>query len=303
MYKPSMSDIKNLRARSGAGIKDCKNALASNNGDFEAAMDYLRTKGIAKAAKKASRSATEGMIHAYIDGASATIVEINCETDFVARTPDFKAFVNDVAKHITQNSPNDVEDLLTQSWSQGGTVQEVLQQMVLKTGENIQLRRFSRFELQGEGLLHSYIHTGSRLGVLVEVGANTPAKATDFADDLAMHIAAARPDYVSENEIPSDVVQKEFDIQKARAIEEGKPEHIAEKMVTGRIRKWKKEISLMDQVWTHDDADKEVVGSVVKSLSSEVGDLQIRRFSTFALGEGLAKKENNFAQEVAAMTS
>jgi elongation factor Ts len=217
-YKVSMNDIKVLRARSGAGIKDCKNALKENNGDLDNAMDWLRTKGISRAAKKSSRTASEGMIHSYIHAGSrlGVIVEVNCETDFVARTDSFK----------------------------------------------------------------------------------------EFADDLAMHIAASRPEYVSQEDIPADVITKETEIQVARVVEEGKPKHIAEtRIVPGRITKWKKEISLMDQLWIHDDAGKATVNEVLNNMVHKIGEnIKIRRFVTFVLGEGLKKKENNFAEEVAAMT-
>jgi elongation factor Ts len=298
MYKATMSDIKSLRSRSGAGIKDCKTALVENDGDIQAAMDWLRAKGIAKAAKKSGRIATEGAIHSHITSNVGALIEVNCETDFVARTDGFKEFVSTVASHVVKYDVDSVDELLAQEWSEGGTIAEAVQQMVFKTGENIRLRRFSRYDLQGSGIVHSYIHTGARLGVMVEVASTSAVD--EFADDLAMHIAASRPDYVSDTHIPKDVVAKEFEIQKARVIEEGKPEHIAVKVVTGRIAKWKKEISLYDQVWIHDDNDQAKVKSVLKDLS---GDVDVRRFSTFALGEGLEKKENNFAEEVAAMTS
>lgn len=302
MYKASMADIKQLRARSGAGIKDCKNALNENNGDVQAALDFLRMKGIAKAAKKASRIATEGAIHAHIVDNVGVLLEVNCETDFVARTDAFKDFVRSVAEHIIQHQVDSVDELLEKDWSGGSSVGEAAKQMVFKTGENIRIRRFSRYSTNAGGQLHSYIHTGARLGVLVEVAAN--AQIDELAEEIAMHIAASRPEYVSSASIPEDIISKEFEIQKARVIEEGKPEHIAERIVGGRIGKWKKEISLYDQIWIHDDNDQMAVQARLQEASKSYGeDIAVSRFSTFALGEGMEKKANNFAEEVAAMTS
>jgi len=302
MYKPTMSVIKDLRSRTGAGIKDCKTALQENNGDFDSAIDWLRTKGIAKAAKKAGRAATEGIIHSAVNNGVGALVEVNCETDFVARTDGFKGFVTDLVNHLLANKPADNAELMSQSWHTGDTVEAVAQQMVFKTGENVQLRRFEIFA--SSNILHSYIHTGARLGVLVEISADNQNDAIlEFADDLSMHIAATRPEFVSSDEIPQAVVDKEFAIQKARVMEEGKPEKIAEKVVMGRIGKWKKEISLIDQPWMHDDAGKLPVKQVVKDLSATHGNVSIVRFTTFELGEGLEKKANNFAEEVAQMSN
>ena len=191
-YKPTMTEIKELRERTGAGIKDCKNALVETAGDVESAIDVLRKKGIAKAAKKSGRATAEGRIRVEIDGNKGVIVEVNCETDFVGNTDEFMAFVKDVALHILKNEPADVEELKGQMWNETSTVQEAIQQMVVKTGENIQLRRFVLVNTTNN--FFSYVHTGDRLGVLGEY--QSAEEYQDFASDLAMHIVAQRPQYI-----------------------------------------------------------------------------------------------------------
>ena len=309
-YKASMADIKVLRERTGAGIKDCKTALVQNEGDFEAAIDWLRTKGMAKAAKKSGRIASEGKIYSSIKEGNAVIVEINCETDFVARTNDFQSFVDEMAEHIIQHQPTSLDELMGQNWHGGGDVSAALQNMVVKTGENVKVRRYELFV--GNGLLHSYIHTGDRLGVILELNAGSGALSHDdlkeFAEDLAMHIVASRPDYISAADIPSDILEKETNIQKARLKEDeknkNKPDNIIDKIVIGRVNNWKKEISLFDQAWIHDDKGKVKVSSVLKDLGQKVGDeINISRFVTFELGEGIQKKVSNLADEVAAMSA
>jgi elongation factor Ts len=346
-YKASMGDIKVLRERTGAGIKDCKTALVETLGDYEAAIDWLRTKGMAKAAKKSGRIASEGRIYSSIKEGNAVIVEINCETDFVARTADFQSFVDEIAAHILVHKPSSIDELLTQSWHDGGDVSAALQNMVVKTGENVKVRRYELFV--GDGLLHSYIHTGDRLGVILEIGSKGDSldmldsagnkvgglsgemtdvdgdgdidsitqhsskspqidEIIDFAEDLAMHIVASRPDYISAADIPTAILEKETDIQKARLKEDeknkNKPENIIDKIVIGRINNWKKEISLFDQAWIHDEKGKQKVSSVIKELGQKVGDqINVRRFATFELGEGIEKKVSNLADEVAAMSA
>jgi elongation factor Ts len=261
MYKATMNDIKSIRQRTGAGIKDCKTALTENEGDFDAAIDWLRTKGIAKAAKKAGRIATEGSILCCISNGSGAIVEVNCETDFVARTDDFKGFSKSLTEFIANNRPSDIDALMAMTWD-GKPVVEHFQSMVVKTGENVQLRRFSCIESNG-GYIGSYIHTGSRLGTLFAVDAESKALEEEnvkvFCSELGLHLAARRPQFTSVDVIPEAVVTKEREIQVARAVEEGKPVHIAEKMVNGRLGKWKKQITLVDQIWMGDDDGKQTV--------------------------------------------
>ena len=305
MAKVNMADLKALRERSGAGLKDCKNALIESAGDMEAAMDWLRAKGIAKAAKKSSRIATEGMVHAFITSSANTgsLIEINCETDFVGKTAEFQGFVAEMAEHVATNTPADVEALLEQNWmfDTGLTVKEKMNSMVLSTGENVNVRRF--VNLSGD-YVAEYIHAGSRLGVILNVSVDgidtSNADFRSFVEDLTMHIAANRPEFVSDAEIPAEVITKETEIQVARAMEEGKPQNIAEKMVVGRINKWKKEISFMDQIF--DDENKTTVAKEIANKGSEFGgSFTVNSFITFALGEGMEKKVDNFAEEVAAM--
>ncbi len=306
MAKVNMADLKALREKSGAGLKDCKNALVETSGDMDAAMDWLRAKGIAKAAKKSSRIATEGMVHAFI-GANATsgaMIEINCETDFVGKTAEFQGFVAQMSEHVSTNTPADVEALQDQSWlfDDGKTVKEVMNGMVLSTGENVNVRRF--VNMNGD-YVAEYIHAGSRLGVLLSVsvdGCDTGSEDfRSFIEDISMHIAANTPEFVSDAEIPAEVINKETEIQVARAMEEGKPQNIAEKMVVGRINKWKKEISLMDQIF--DDENKTTVAKELANKGTEFGgSITIDGFVVYKLGEGMEKKVDNFAEEVAAMS-
>ena len=305
MARVNMADLKSLRERSGAGLKDCKNALLESNGDMDAAMDWLRAKGIAKAAKKSSRIATEGMIHAFIsaDATSGSLIEINCETDFVGKTAEFQGFVAQMSEHVATNTPADVAGLQEQIWLFDGsqTVKEVMNGMVLSTGENVNVRRF--VNITGD-YVAEYIHAGSRLGVILNVSVDgIDTSNTDFrsfVEDLTMHIAANRPEFVSDAEIPAEVIAKETSIQVARAMEEGKPQNIAEKMVVGRINKWKKEISFMDQIFD-DDNKTSVAKEIAKKGPEFGGSFYVSSFVTFALGEGMAKKVDNFAEEVAAM--
>jgi elongation factor Ts len=297
-YKPTMTEIKELRERTGAGIRDCKLALVDTEGNIESAIDELRKKGIAKAAKKSGRAAAEGRIRVEIDGNRGVIVEVNCETDFVGKTDEFLGFVGDVAKHILNNNPSNVEDLKAQSWDQEITVEQAVQQMVLKTGENIQLRRFAI--INTENNIFSYVHTGDRLGVLGEY--QSADELEDFASDLAMHIVAQRPQYILSSDIPTDVVSKEHEIQseriKADPKFDGKPEKVLKGALNGRLSKWKKSITLMDQAWEHDDSGKVSVTKAIKELGTQIS---VVSFHTFELGEGIEKKESNLADEVAEM--
>ena len=297
-YKPSMTEIKELRDRTGAGIKDCKTALTDTSGDIEAAIDELRKKGIAKAAKKSGRAAAEGRIRVEIDGNKGVIVEVNCETDFVGNTDEFMGLVKSIARHILQHEPADVEELKGQAFDETSTVEEAIQQMVVKTGENIQLRRFVLVHTDAN--FFSYVHTGDRLAVLGEY--QSAEELSDFASDLAMHIVAQRPQYIELNEIPSELVSKEEEIQaeriKADPKFEGKPEKVITGALKGRIDKWKKSISLMEQSWEHDESGKVSVSRAMKELGTPVSVLS---FHTYELGEGIEKKESNLADEVAEM--
>ena len=281
--------VKELREKTGAGMMDCKKALTETDGDLEKAAEFLREKGIAKAAKKSDRIAAEGIVEAYIseDGKKGAIVEVNSETDFVAKNEEFKTFVIDVAKQIVEKNPKDVEELLAQeSISEAGkTVKEVLVGKIATIGENMNIRRFARFE--SEGLVEKYIHGDGKIAVLV----NMKSGDKEVAKDICMQIAAARPEYLNEQSVPSERVEKEKEILKAQTMNEGKPEAIAEKIVQGRINKFYSEICLVDQEFVKDPNMK--ISQLLKEKNAEIVE-----FARFEKGEGIEKKEENFAEEV-----
>ncbi len=281
--------VKELREKTGAGMMDCKKVLTETDGDMEKAIELLRERGIAKAAKKSGRIAAEGLVEAYIseDGKVGAIVEVNSETDFVAKNEEFKTFVMNVAKQVVEKNPKDVEELLAQDSIEvpGKTVNEVLVDKIAKIGENMTVRRFARFE--SEGLVEKYIHGDGKIAVLVNMKKGTP----EVAKDICMQIAAARPEYLNEQSVPAERVEKEKEILKAQTMNEGKPEAIAEKIVQGRIGKFFSEICLVDQAFVKDPNKK--VSQVLKENDAEVVE-----FARFEKGEGIEKKEENFAEEV-----
>ena len=275
--------VKELRTRTGAGIMDCKEALKENEGDFDEAVRYLREKGLSSAAKKAGREASEGQVYASLgeDGRMGVIVEVNCETDFVARTEDFQALLETVAGHVKENGGDGLADAL----------KDVTTEAIAKLGENIVVARGERIALGGgeSGKVVSYIHPGGRIGVLLNLGCETPEKAGDgafgeTARDLAMHIAASSPQFLSEDQIPEVVLQSEREILLAQQKDSGKPENILEKIVEGRINKFKKEICLLDQLFVK-DTDK-TVQAYLKGKSAELGEeIRVSSWSRFQLGE------------------
>ncbi len=281
--------VKELRTRTGAGIMDCKEALKQNEGNFDEAVRYLREKGLSSAAKKAARAASEGQVYASLgeDGRTGAIVEVNCETDFVARTEDFHALLETVAGHVKNNGGDDLADAL----------KEVTTEAIAKLGENIVVARGERLTLgDGEsGKVVSYIHPGGRIGVLLAVGCETSEKAgnsafDETARDLAMHIAASSPQFLSEEQIPEVVLQSEREILLAQQKDSGKPENILEKIVEGRINKYKKEICLLDQEFVK-DTDK-TVQAYLKDKSAELGEeIKVSSWSRFQLGELSASGE------------
>ena len=280
--------VKNLRERTGAGMMDCKKVLTETNGDMEKAAELLRERGIAKAAKKSGRIAAEGLVAAYVseDKKVGAIVEVNAETDFVAKNAEFITFVNDIAEIVAKNNPENVEKLLEKKKkNEDRTVKEVLTDKIATIGENMTIRRFERFE--SEGLVESYIHGGGKIAVLVDFAKGD----SELAKDICMQIAAARPEYLNRESVPAERTEKEMEILKAQAMNEGKPAEIAEKMVQGRIGKFYSEICLLDQEFVKDPSIK--VGDLIKGKSAE-----IVRFARFEKGEGIEKKEENFAEEV-----
>ena len=283
------SQVKDLREKTGAGMMDCKKVLTETDGDMEKAIELLRERGIAKAAKKSGRVAAEGLVEAYIteDGKVGSVVEVNAETDFVAKNEEFKTFVANVAKQVAEKNPKDVEDLLAQESIEepGKTVNEVLIGKIATIGENMNIRRFARFE--SEGLVEKYIHGDGKIAVLV----NMKKGDKEVAKDICMQIAAARPEYLNEAAVPADRLEKEKEILKVQTMNEGKPEAIAEKIVQGRIGKFFSEVCLVDQEFVKDPSKK--VSQLLKEHDAEVVE-----FARFEKGEGIEKKEENFAEEV-----
>ena len=284
------SQVKELREITGAGMMDCKKVLTETDGDLEKAAELLRERGIAKAAKKSGRVAAEGLVEGYIseDGKVGAIVEVNSETDFVGQNEEFKTFVMDIAKQVAEKNPVNVEELLAQEsiTEAGKTVQEVLTDKIAKIGENMNIRRFERFE--STGLVEKYIHGDGKIAVLVDFAKGDKA----IAKDVCMQIAAAKPEYLKREDVPAERVEKEMEILKAQAMNEGKPAEIAEKMVQGRLGKFYGEICLVEQDFVK-DSDKKV------SKVLEENNAEIVRFARFEKGEGIEKKEENFAEEVA----
>ncbi len=281
--------VKDLREKTGAGMMDCKKVLTETDGDMERAIELLRERGIAKAAKKSDRIAAEGLVAAYVtaDKKVGAVVEVNAETDFVAKNADFRQFVADVVEQVAVKNPANVEALLEQESIKcpGKTVKDVLTDKIATIGENMSIRRFERFESQG--LVESYIHGDGKIGVLVDLAKGE----SELAKDICLQVAAARPEYLNRQTVPQEKVQKEMEILKAQAMNEGKPAEIAEKMVQGRIGKFYGEICLLEQPFVKNPDQK--VQDLVASKNAEV-----TRFARFEKGEGLEKREENFAEEV-----
>ncbi len=296
-------DVKNLRERTGCGMMDCKKALTEANGDFEKAVEYLREKGLAAATKKAGRIAADGMVYATVDKANkvGVVVEVNSETDFVAKNEQFRTFVADIADVVAKENPATVEELLTKTMPNGDTVEAALQEKILVIGENIKIRRFVRYE----GPCVAYIHAGGTHGVLVnfEVSDEVFAKPEFevYGQDVAMQVAAANPSYLNKADVEPEVLEKEKEILTQQAINEGKPAAIAEKMVAGRIAKYYKENCLVEQAFVKDD--KQTITAYTNATAKELGgDIKIVAFTRYEKGEGIEKKVDDFAAEVASMT-
>lgn len=282
--------VKELRERTGSGMMECKRALVDANGDMELAIENMRKSGLAKADKKSGRIAAEGIIGVKVsdDGKAVAIVDVNCETDFVAKADDFVSFVNSVTNALLNADSIETEEQLLAMPLEGGvTVDEMRRGLISTLGENITVRRFERFKT-AEGGTACYLH-GSKIGVIVELAVSDQ----ELGKDIAMHIAASKPQFVSEEQVPSDIIEKEKDIFRALSLESGKPADIIEKMITGQVRKFLAEVTLLGQPFIKDD--KVTVGGLV----SKKGNKAIR-FIRFEVGEGIEKKEENFAEEVMA---
>ena len=287
MAQITASLVKELRERTGAGMMDCKKALTQTDGDIEAAIDYLRENGIAKAAKKADRIAAEGLSYIEVKGNKAVILEINSETDFVAKNEKFVALVKNVAEAILAAEPKTLEEAL-QVEAQGGTVEAVINEGIATIGEKLSLRRFEVVTKSDADAFGAYSHMGGRIGVLTLVEGSTDEEA---AKDVAMHIAALAPKYLDESEVPADVLEHEKKVLTEQALNEGKPANIVEKMIVGRINKFLEEITVVKQKFVKDDSF-----TVEKFVASKGGKLA--KFVRYEVGEGIEKREDNFAEEV-----
>ncbi len=299
--------VKELREKTGAGMMDCKKALAETNGDMEAAIEFLRKNGMAKAEKKAGRIAAEGVVAANVseDGKVAAIVEVNSETDFVAKNEKFQNYVAAVAAQATTTTAADIDAFLAEPWAgdTSKTVKEELASQIAVIGENMNIRRFAQVKIEN-GFVQEYIHGGGRIGVLLEVESDVVNDAVkEAAKNVAMQIAAMYPKYVSHDEIPEEYKAHEMEILKAQAMADpanaSKPENIIEKMLTGRLNKQMKEICLLDQVYVK-DSDMTVQRYVDSVAKANGAAITIKSFVRFETGEGLEKKEEDFAAEVAA---
>ena len=298
--------VKELREMTGAGMMDCKKALAATEGDMDAAVEYLRKNGQAKAEKKASRIAAEGIVKTVIDGSRAAIVEVNSETDFVAKNADFQAYVAEVAAQAVASDAADVDALLEEAWQADSskTVKEVLVEKVAVIGENLKIRRFEKVE-ETNGCVVDYIHMGGKIGVLVDIESDVVNDAVkEMGKNLAMQIAALRPKYTDRSEISEEYIAHEKEILMAQIQndpkESQKPAKVIEGMVNGRINKELKEICLVDQVYVKAEDGKQTVGKYVEEVAKANGaKITVKGFVRYETGEGLEKKSENFAEEVA----
>ncbi len=281
--------VKELRERTASGMMECKRALVEANGDMDLAIENMRKAGLAKADKKAGRIAAEGLIGAKVsaDGKTVAMVDVNCETDFVAKADDFVKYVHDVTGALLTASVANDEQLMAMTLENSQTVEETRRALIAKLGENITVRRFEKFHA-ADGGTACYLH-GNKIGVIVELGAENPG----LGKDIAMHIAASKPICVSEDQISPEIIEKEKEIFRAQSAESGKPADIIEKMVTGRISKFLAEVTLLGQPFIKDD--KQTVGKLVEDKANKV-----IRFARFEVGEGIEKKEEDFAAEVMA---
>ena len=287
MAEITASLVKELREKTGAGMMDCKKALSETGGDLEKAIDFLRTKGLADAAKKSGRVAAEGLVVTYLsdDLKTGAIVEVNCETDFVAKTDDFVNFSNAICKLVADKKPTDMDALLALDF-EGATVEKTIAEKVAKIGENIRVRRFAQYD--ASCMLEAYIHAGGKIGVLVEFDKVTSAD-KELIRDIALHICAANPLCVSDKDLDPQVIAHEKEIYVQKAKESGKPDNIIEKIVEGQVNKFKQESCLVSQKF---------VKNPDESISKLLGDKVVVRFTRYQLGEGIEKKKEDFAEEV-----
>ncbi len=288
MTKVTAKMVKELREKTGAGMMDCKKALTEVNGDIDAAVDFLREQGLSSAEKKADRIAAEGSAYIHVDGNEAVILEVNAETDFVAKNEGFQTLVKELAEHLLAAKPATIEEAHDSKLENGHTVAEHISNAVAQIGEKITLRRFEIQTKTDADAFGPYLHMGGTIGVLVTLEGTTDEEA---AKDVAMHIAAMNPKYVSRDEVPAEEVEREKKVLTEQALNEGKPENIVTKMVEGRIGKYFEEICVLDQPFVKDSDQK--VGAFVKSTGGT-----LKGFVRYAVGEGIERREENFADEV-----
>ena len=283
-------DVMALRARTDAGVMDCKKALTDADGDMDKAADLLRERGIAKAAKKASRIAAEGIVSAYVDGNVGVLLELNCESDFVAKNPQFAEIATTIAKVIVACDPANVEALLACEVPGEGAVEEYLKSKIAVIGEKIAVRRFTKYV--SEGFLATYIHLGGKLGVMLDLAGEKTEVAAEVAHELTLQVAFTKPAYITKDQVSTEALEKEKAVLKQQAINEGKPEAIAEKMVMGRIKKYYEENCLVEQAFIKDDSVK--VADLLKK-----GNITVANCVFYVMGEGLEKKSEDLSEEVA----
>lgn len=297
----SAKDVKELREITGCGMMDCKKALTEADGDKDKAVELLREKGLATAAKKAGRIASEGIVKAYIDGNVGVLVEVNSETDFVAKNEEFLEFVTDVAKTVASANPADVDALKAAAFGDT-TIGDLLTAKIAKIGENMNIRRFERIETTG--VVVDYIHAAGKIGVLVEAEAEDNAEVRECLKNIAMQIAALNPKYLSSDDVPAEYKEHEKEILMAQTKNDpknaSKPDAIIEKMITGRLAKELKEVCLLEQEYVKAE-NKESVAKYIEQVAKTAGAIKLVSFARFETGEGLEKKEENFADEVASM--
>ncbi|HAK43401.1 MAG TPA: elongation factor Ts [Clostridium sp.] len=293
--------VKELRDRTGSGMMDCKKALSETNGDMEKAVEVLREKGLAAATKKAGRIAAEGIVTTYIseDMKIGSVVEVNCETDFVAANDDFKALAANVAKMAATTTVTTVEELLAEKYvgNESVTLQDAVTALIAKLGENMSVRRFEKFAVDN-GIIQSYIHGNGKIGVLVQLACEKQDEVLKtVAKDVAMQVAAANPLFLNKDQVDNESLEKEKEIYRVQALNEGKPENIVEKMVMGRISKYYKEVWLVDQVWVKNG--DYTISKYLQEEGKKLGaSMDVVKFARFERGEGIEKKEENFAEEV-----
>lgn len=280
--------VKELRQKTGAGMMDCKKALTETDGDIEKAIDLLREKGIAKAAKKADRIAAEGLTLIKTDGNTGVILEVNSETDFVAKNEGFQALLNELADHLLAAKPATLEEAHASKMENGSTVEEHITSAIAKIGEKITLRRFSVITKEDNAAFGSYLHMGGRIGVLAVLNGTTDE---ELARDIAMHVAAVNPKYISRDQVSEEEANREREVLTQQALQEGKPENIVAKMVEGRLNKFFEEICLLDQAFVKNPDEK--VKQVVATKNATV-----QTYVRYEVGEGIEKRQDNFAEEV-----